>query len=84
MNVQWQRYKELELIPDIISAPKRRFELFPLATAWRSLVNALMWEHFYEQRTDYLERCWQLNEREIENSEVSLTLHKLWMLMDLK
>lgn len=63
MNVQWQRYKDLELIPDTISAPKRRFELFPLATVWRSLVNALMWEHFYEQRTDYLERCWELNEQ---------------------
>lgn len=83
MNVvQWQRYKELELIPNTIAAPRRRLGLFPLAVAWRSFVNALMWEHFYEQRTDYLERCWQLNERETENTEVSLTLHKLWMLMD--
>ena len=78
MNVQWQRYKELELIPDTISAPKRRFELFPLATAWRSLVNALMWEHFYEQRTDYLERCWELNEQENR----SLALQKLLRLMN--
>lgn len=84
MNVQWQRYKELELVPDTISAPKRhRFELFPLVAAWRSLVNALMWEHFHEQRTEYLERCWQLNEQEnTGKSEVSLTLQKLWMLMD--
>ncbi len=79
MNVQWQRYKELELVPDHISAPKRRhFELFPLAMAWRSFVNALMWEHFYEQRTEYLERCWQLNEQENR----PLALQKLWMLMN--
>ncbi|WP_009633144.1 hypothetical protein [Synechocystis sp. PCC 7509] len=78
MNVQWQRYKELELVPDNISAPKRRFELFPLAAAWRSLVNALMWEHFYEHRTDYLERCWELNEQENR----SLALQKLLRLMN--
>ena len=79
MNVQWQQYKELELVPDTISAPKRRyFNLFPLAAAWRSLVNALVWEHFYEQRTDYLERCWELNEQENR----SLALQKLLRLMN--
>ena len=84
MNVQWQRYKELELVSDTISAPKRhRFKLFSLAVAWRSLVNTLMWEHFYEQRTDYLERCWQLNEQEnLEKSEISLALQQLWMLIN--
>ncbi len=84
MNVQWQRYKDLELIPDTISAPKRhRFQLLPLAVAWRTLVNALMWEHYYEKRTDYLERCWELNEPDKRaNSEISLTLQQLWMLMD--
>ena len=84
MNVQWQQYKELELIPDSISAPKRhRFKLFPLDAAWRCLVNALMWEHLYEQRTDYLERCWQLNDCEnLTHGGVSLALQELWMLMD--
>jgi len=77
MNVQWQRYKELELVPDTISAPKRRFELFLLAAAWRSLVNALMWEHFYEQRTDHLERCWENN---LDKSESGL--QKLLRLMN--
>lgn len=77
MNVQWQRYKELELVPDTISAPKRRFELFFLAAAWRSLVNALMWEHFHEQRTDYLERCWENNLNKSESA-----LQKLLRLMN--
>ena len=78
MNVQWQRYKELELVPDSISAPKGQgFQLFPVAAAWRSLVNALMWEHFYEQRTDYLERCWENN---LDKSESAL--QKLLRLMN--
>ncbi|PSB30227.1 hypothetical protein [Chlorogloea sp. CCALA 695] len=81
MNVQWQRYKELELVPDTISVPKRQgLQLLPLTAVWRIFVNALMWEHFYEQRTDYLERCWELNNP--GKSEVSLALQKLLRLMN--
>ncbi|NEQ27339.1 MAG: hypothetical protein F6K28_51715 [Microcoleus sp. SIO2G3] len=83
MNQQWQRYKELELIPDSAPAPQQvRFRLgLPLTAAWRSLLNALAREQFYEQRTEYLERCWMLSYEEPYAGE-SKSLQKLWMLMD--
>lgn len=79
---QWQRYKALELISDSAPVPKRGFRLHrPIELAWRSLLNALMWEHFYEQRTEYLERCWLLDDAAPDQGEAK-TLQKLWMLMD--
>ncbi|MBD2092096.1 hypothetical protein H6F67_19800 [Microcoleus sp. FACHB-1515] len=83
MNPQWQRYRELELIPDSAPAPRQaKFQLgLPLTAAWRSLLNALAREQFYEQRTEYLERCWMLN-YEAPYAGESKALHKLWLLMD--
>ncbi|NJL20138.1 MAG: hypothetical protein HC895_03760 [Leptolyngbyaceae cyanobacterium SM1_3_5] len=83
MNLHWQRYQELELIPPSAPAPRKaKFQLsLPLTTAWRSLLNALAREQFYEQRTEYLERCWQLD-YEAPYAGESKALQKLWMLMD--
>ncbi|NJO39688.1 MAG: hypothetical protein HC769_05540 [Cyanobacteria bacterium CRU_2_1] len=84
MNIRWQRYKELELLPDSTSVPKAHWLAFPLAMAWRTLLSALAWEHFYEKRIDYLERCWALDNSELSesNTDHTNTLQKLWMLMD--
>lgn len=59
MNVRWQRCKKLELLPDSIAKSKEQpLNLaFPLIVIWRVLLSALVWEHFYEKRTNYFERC---------------------------
>jgi hypothetical protein len=84
MKTQWERYKELELIPDSAPAPKAsKFKIvLPLVVGWRSLLNALAREQVYEQRTEYLERCWALNYSEPYTAEPAKSLQKLWMLMD--
>ncbi|EKQ66934.1 hypothetical protein OsccyDRAFT_4747 [Leptolyngbyaceae cyanobacterium JSC-12] len=86
MNVQWQRYKELELISgSIAQAQPRSFHvLFPLIAIWRVLLSALSWEHFYEHRTDYLERCWALSDSSSSCSTHQSSLHQLLRLMDLE
>lgn len=80
---QWQNYKQLELIPDSAPAPKpHKFDIsLPLVASWRSLLNALAREQVYEQRTEYLERCWSLSYSEPYNNQ-SPSLRKLWNLMD--
>lgn len=83
LKTQWQRYKELELLPDSAPSPQvRKFELvLPLVAAWRSLLNALVREQIYEQRTEYLKRCWALNYAEPYMAKAK-PLQKLWMLME--
>lgn len=80
---QWQNYKELELIPDSAPAPKpRKLNIaLPLVVSWRSLLNALAREQVYEQRTEYLERCWSMSYSEPYTNQ-SPSLRKLWNLMD--
>jgi hypothetical protein len=85
MKTQWQRYRELELIPASVPQPKpnRFFALAPLGTAWRLLIDALAREHIcYEHRTEYLERCWAMDIAELEAGEQANTWHQLLMLMD--
>lgn len=81
---QWQTYKELELIPaDAPAPPASKFQLaLPLVVIWRSLLNALAREQVYEQRTEYLERCWALNYDDVYAVKSAKPWQKLWMLMD--
>lgn len=81
---QWQDYKQLELIPDSAPVPKHcKFNItLPLATAWRSLLNALAREQVYAQSTEYLERCWVINYAEPYTAQPTKQLQKLWMLME--
>ena len=62
MTRQWQRYRELELVPASAPEPRGRsliqVAIYPIDYVWRSLLNALAREHLYEQRTEYFERCW--------------------------
>jgi hypothetical protein len=80
---RWQNYKQLELLPDSAPAPKsRKLNIaYPLVASWRSLLNALAREQVYEQRTDYLERCWSISYSE-PYTDRSPSLRKLWNLMD--
>lgn len=80
---RWQTYKALELIPGSAPAPQaNKFgPASPFVVIWRSLLNALAREQVYEQRTEYLERCWVLNYTEPYTAEAK-PLQKLWMLMD--
>lgn len=82
LKTQWQIYKELERIPDSISAPKtnKLASIPPLRAAWRLLIDALAQELIYEQQVEYLERCWTIGQSELDN-DTNNTWHKLWTLM---
>jgi hypothetical protein len=59
MKTHWQRYKELEILPDFIPDPSIEAGTFmyPLREAWRILLNVLADELVYEQQIEFLERC---------------------------
>jgi hypothetical protein len=61
---QWAAYRQLEQIPDSIPNPNRRTNRLAscLNPVWRSLLTLLMDELVTEQRVEYLDRCWTLNE----------------------
>ncbi|PSB24585.1 hypothetical protein [Stenomitos frigidus] len=84
MQTQWETYKGLELIPD--SAPEPKVNHFMhgllLSHLWRSLINALAQEHFYEQRRDYFERCWAIDYADPYTIKHADQLKKLLTLMD--
>ena len=86
MNMQWQQYKELELVPDSAPEPKSvtplQFAILPIAYLWRSLLNALAREHLYEQRTEYFERCWSADYTEPYTTRQADQFKKLLTLMD--
>ncbi len=58
MKTQWQRYKELELLPDEVAKPQIIHS--PLVTyldqRWRSLLNQQAGKLDYECQVEYLER----------------------------
>lgn len=83
-GVNWQTYKELELIPNSAPSPQARSVdlTLPLVAAWRSLLNVLAREQVYGHCTEYLERCWSMNYAEPYTPGTSKPLQKLWMLMD--
>jgi hypothetical protein len=81
---RWETYKKLELIPDRICKPnisKSHF-LFGLGSAWHILLSLLIAELIEEQRVEYLERCWQINESKSNSANKTNFFQKLWTLMD--
>lgn len=63
MKTQWQTYKELELIPNSIQAPRttERGYLDWLEHPWRSLLSYLI-DHFaIEKQVEHLEQCFDLD-----------------------
>lgn len=83
-ETRWETYKKLELIPNSVTNPEANKLIFTfgLEQVWRLLIVALTQELVDEQRIEYLERCWALNNFETDSKTGSNTLHKLWTLMD--
>jgi hypothetical protein len=63
---RWEAYKQLELVPDTIDNPDRHRGGFKFGVdrVWRTLLGLLVDELVTEQRIDYLDRCWDANEKD--------------------
>ncbi|MGB5963008.1 MAG: hypothetical protein WBG73_20395 [Coleofasciculaceae cyanobacterium] len=76
---QWNAYKQLEQIPDTVSNPNKT-QLTPgLNVFWRPLLALLIDELVEEQRVEYLDRCWSLNEPGQKSR--SNSLQRFWELI---
>lgn len=82
-SAQWRTYQQLELIPETIPNPAEQAN--PLASTlnllWRPLLGLLIDELIEEQRVEYLDRCWALNQFDEEQS-VSNSLQRFWTLIN--
>jgi hypothetical protein len=83
-SVQWSVYKQLELIPDAVSRPANRTRYLTSVPSllWRGLINLLIDELIKEQRAEYLDRCWSLNEFGEGDRSPAHPLQRLWVLMN--
>lgn len=81
---QWQRYKQLELISDSVdNADTDRVSFrFGIDRAWRLLITLLLDELVAEQKVEYLDRCWALNDLDAGKRAPSKTLQRLLTLME--
>lgn len=79
---RWLTYRQLELISDGVPDPEQPAFAFGLNFLWRGLLNLLSEELVDEQRVEYLDRCWQLNETEARQQSPTTTLQRLWTLME--
>jgi hypothetical protein len=63
MKTHWQIYKELEQIPDSVSAPQANNSVFVwgLSQAWRSLLGTLAKKPLHEQQIESLERSFAID-----------------------
>lgn len=63
---QWEAYKQLELVPDSIDNPahNRSGFNFGIERIWRTLLGLLMDELVTEQQVEYLDRCWDADEKD--------------------
>lgn len=84
MKTEWQHYKSLELIPDTVPEPRshKLAMILPLSLGWRLLINALVREHLSENRTEYLERCWNMSDLKVLISPKVDSLHQFFELMN--
>jgi hypothetical protein len=62
-ETQWQRYKELELIPDLVANPSSN-PLAQLMQLWRSLTDRAQPPLYRAQQVEHLETCWTLDVRQ--------------------
>jgi hypothetical protein len=83
-NTQWNRYRQLELLPNTVPNPAsyRNPLTFGLNVVWRSLLALLIDELVEEQRVEYLERCWSLNEFGEGDQSSSNSLQRFWVLIE--
>jgi hypothetical protein len=69
---RWEAYKELELVTDAIERPDRHrggFK-FGIDRVWRTVIRLLMDELVTEQQIDYLDRCWNADEKDRSPSKM--------------
>lgn len=82
-ETRWNLYRQLELLPESVPNPAKQGNSFTsrLNVFWRSLLGLLIDELVEDQRVEYLDRCWSLNEFG-ESEKSSNSLHRLWVLME--
>ncbi|WP_373542289.1 hypothetical protein [Chamaesiphon sp.] len=61
---RWETYKQLELVPNEIARPDRLSFKFGIDRVWRTLLGLLMDELVTEEKVDYLDRCWNANDKD--------------------
>lgn len=83
-NIQWQTYKNLELIPDVVKEPQASNSAFlnRLVTGWRSLVDTVVEKLSEEQQIKHLEKCWILNWTEDINTNQTSVWPTLWLILN--
>ncbi|WNZ24931.1 hypothetical protein HJG54_20135 [Leptolyngbya sp. NK1-12] len=81
LDCQWQRYRQLELLPESVPNPYLE-NTFGLGWLWRGFVKALVDELIEEQQVDYLNRCWSLDEFGEAEASPPHSLQRLWKLMN--
>lgn len=83
-NSQWRTYQQLELIPESIANPAHQANPITskLNLLWRPLLHVLMDELVEEQRVEYLDRCWALNEFGESEQLASNSLQRFWALIN--
>lgn len=84
IQTQWDVYRQLELVSEVVPNPIDHKN--PLASGlnlvWRPLLHLLIDELIAEQRVEYLERCWDLNELGQGQQSPDNSLQRLWILMN--
>ncbi len=82
-NLQWDIYKNLEMIPVSAPNPSRRANHFSsvLNFGWRPLLGLLIDELVEDQRVEYLDRCWSLKEFEGDDNSQPSPLHQFFVLI---
>lgn len=83
-NGSWDVYRQLELIPESVSRTVERPNhlVSGLNFCWKVLLALLIDELVEEQRVEYLDRCWSLNEFGKGELSAPNSLQRLWVLME--
>ncbi len=82
-HCQWQQYRQLELLPNSMSNPAEEAHLFAMGLnwLWRPLLALLIDELVEEQRVEYLDRCWSIDEPSIAHPAAT-PLQRFWTLIN--
>ncbi len=81
---QWSVYRKLELIPESVPDPsgKPNYGISAFRLCWRKLLHLMIDELVEEERVEYLDRCWALDEFGQGEQSPTGSLQRLWMLMN--
>ncbi|WAL60756.1 hypothetical protein [Thermocoleostomius sinensis] len=73
VDMQWQRYKQLELIPDSVPIPSANL-IDQIKYFWHTLINRDQPLLYRVQQIEHLNNCWQL--------ELGPSHPQVWQLLD--